>query len=258
MELKILKKNDNKITFKISKINPAIANSFRRYITAYLPTMAIDEVEIKKNGSAFFDEMLALRIGLVPLKTNAKGYKLWEGSQSERPKTAQYELKFTLKSKGPCTVYSSDLKSSDPKIIPAFDKIPIMKLLEGQDIELIGTARLGQGREHAKFNAGFAFYRGIPKLVTKKESNISAVIEKLSDVITKKGNSLEIKDYTKWNEAHEEICETNDIDIISSKEDFIFTIESWGQMSPKDMVTGAIEIFDQKLSEFEGYVKKLK
>jgi DNA-directed RNA polymerase subunit D len=258
MDITVLKKDQNKTIFKVTKINPAIANAIRRYIVAFVPTMAIDELEIKKNGSALYDEMIALRMGLIPLKTDLKSYKLWEDAEDQRPKSAQYELKLTLKTKGPCTVYSSDIKSQDPKVIPAFDKLPIVKLLENQELEFIATARLGQGREHSKFSPGLVIYRGIPELQTTKDSNIKTCMEKLSEIITKKGNSLEIKDLTKWNESNENICETNGIEVTSSKTDFLFTIESWGQLPPKEMVAQATNMLDKKLSEFEAAVKKIK
>ncbi|MBT3866142.1 DNA-directed RNA polymerase subunit D [Candidatus Woesearchaeota archaeon] len=258
MEIKVLKKDDSRSIFKISKINPSIANSIRRYILAYVPTMAIHDVEIKRNGSALYDEVLAHRLGLVPIKTDLKSYKLWEGKKTEVPKSAQYELKMTLKAKGPCTVFASDIKSTDPKVVPAFDKMPIVKLLEGQDIELIMTARLGQGKEHVKFTPALAVYRGVPELVVTKDSNTTACLEKLSDAITKKGNNLEIKDLTNWTESYENICEQNGIEVNSSKEDFIFTIESWGQLPPREIFTRAIDVFDSKLSDFETIVKKLK
>ena len=257
MDIKVLKKDDTKVSFQISKINPSIANAIRRYILAYVPTMAIDEIEFKKNGSALYDEMLALRLGLTPLKTDLKSYKLWEGKEADRPHSAQYELKLTMKAEGPCTVYASDLKSQDPKVVPAIEKTIITKLLEGQEIELIATARLGQGKEHAKFTAGLAIYRGIPQLTTTKDSNVAAVLEKLSEVVEKKGTGLQIKDLTRWNEAHEDICEMNGIEVTSSTEDFIFTIESWGQLAPGEILTKAIEMFDSKINDFEASVKKL-
>ena len=83
MDIKVLKKDDSRSIFRISKINPSIANAIRRYILAYVPTVAIHDVEIKKNGSAIYDEMLAHRLGLIPLKTDLKSYKLWEGKKSE-------------------------------------------------------------------------------------------------------------------------------------------------------------------------------
>ncbi|MBT3262363.1 DNA-directed RNA polymerase subunit D [Candidatus Woesearchaeota archaeon] len=257
MDIKVLKKDDTKVSFQISKINPSIANAIRRYILAYVPTMAIDEIEFKKNGSALYDEMLALRLGLTPLKTDLKSYKLWEGKEADRPHSAQYELKLTMNVEGPLTVYASDLESQDPKVVPAIEKTIITKLLEGQSIELIATARLGQGKEHAKYTPGLAIYRGVPQLTTTKDSNVTAVLEKLSEVIEKKGTGLEIKDLTRWNEAHEDFCEMNGIEVTSSKEDFIFTIESWGQLAPGEILKTAVEMFDAKIEEFETAIKKL-
>ena len=257
MDIKVLKKDDTRVSFQISKINPSIANAIRRYILAYVPTMAIDEIEFKKNGSALYDEMLALRLGLTPLKTDLKSYKLWEGKEADRPHSAQYELKLTMNVEGPLTVYASDLESQDPKVVPAIEKTIITKLLEGQSIELIATARLGQGKEHAKYTPGLAIYRGVPQLTTTKDSNVTAVLEKLSEVIEKKGTGLEIKDLTRWNEAHEDFCEMNGIEVTSSKEDFIFTIESWGQLAPGEILKTAVEMFDAKIEEFETAIKKL-
>jgi DNA-directed RNA polymerase subunit D len=258
MDIKVLKKDDTRVVFKITGINPAIANALRRYIVAYVPTMAIDELEIKKNDSALFDEMLALRIGLIPIKTDLKSYKLWEGNESERPKSAQYELKLTLKAKGPCTVYSSDIKSTDPKVIPSIEKLPITKLLEDQEININLTARLGQGREHVKFSPGLAIYRGMPQLTVTKDSNVKDCLEKLSEIVTKKGTGLEIKDISRWNESHEEICEINGVEVNSSNTDFIFTIESWGQLPPREILLKSVEFFDKRLSDFESAIKKLK
>jgi DNA-directed RNA polymerase subunit D len=257
MDIKVLKKDDTKVSFQISKINPSIANAIRRYILAYVPTMAIDEIEFKKNGSALYDEMLALRLGLTPLKTDLKSYKLWEGKEADRPHSEQYELKLTMNVEGPLTVYASDLESQDPKVVPAIEKTIITKLLEGQSIELIATARLGQGKEHAKYTPGLAIYRGVPQLTTTKDSKVTAVLEKLSEVIEKKGTGLEIKDLTRWNEAHEDFCEMNGIEVTSSKEDFIFTIESWGQLAPGEILKTAVEMFDAKIEEFETAIKKL-
>jgi len=158
---------------------------------------------------------------------------------------------------GPLTVYASDLESQDPKVVPAIEKTIITKLLEGQSIELIATARLGQGKEHAKYTPGLAIYRGVPQLTTTKDSNVTAVLEKLSEVIEKKGTGLEIKDLTRWNEAHEDFCEMNGIEVTSSKEDFIFTIESWGQLAPGEILKTAVEMFDAKIEEFETAIKKL-
>jgi len=55
-----------------------------------------------------------------------------------------------------------------------------------------------------------------------------------------------------------DICPSKAISINGSKEDFIFYLESFGQLKPKEMVLKAVEIFDKKLNEFDKLVKKLK
>ena len=48
--------------------NEPLANAIRRSV-AEIPVLAVDEVEIFKNDSALYDEMIAHRVGLIPLKT---------------------------------------------------------------------------------------------------------------------------------------------------------------------------------------------
>ena len=59
-------------------IDAAIANSFRRILLSEVPTMAIDRVYIYNNTSVIQDEVLAHRIGLIPLKANPDHFKFKE------------------------------------------------------------------------------------------------------------------------------------------------------------------------------------
>src|SRR3989344_5359742 len=88
--------------------NEALANAVRRSVSE-VPILAIDEVEVYKNDSALYDEVLALRLGLVPLKT-------------EKSMNSKTKIDLKLSKTGPCTVYSSDLQG-DAEIV--FGKIPI-------------------------------------------------------------------------------------------------------------------------------------
>ena len=72
--MKQIEKNENKIVFE-TEIEDSLANAIRRYVN-HVPTLAIDEIEITKNDSPLYDEMIANRIGLIPLKSEKSGKKL--------------------------------------------------------------------------------------------------------------------------------------------------------------------------------------
>ena len=65
--IKTINYDKQKINFTTDmQIN--LANAIRRSVLE-IPVMAIDEVEIIKNDSALYDENIAHRIGLIPIKT---------------------------------------------------------------------------------------------------------------------------------------------------------------------------------------------
>src|SRR3989338_7102157 len=135
MNIKVLSQKENKVEFTLEGVNPVIANTLRRLVINEVPTLAIEELEIKENSSAIYDEMLAHRLGLVPLTTDLKSYEMKQNCKCEGKGCANCTLKLKLKATGPCVVYSGDLKSTDPKVKPVFDKMPIAKLLKDQEIE---------------------------------------------------------------------------------------------------------------------------
>ena len=161
MEIQVLDKKDSELTFVVKGINPAIANYLRRSMIAEVPILAIDEVNFIKNDSALFDEMIAHRLGLVPLKTDLKSYNLQEECTCKGKGCAKCTLNLTLIAKGPGVVYSAEIKSQDPKIVPIFEKMPITLLVKGQKLELEAVAKLGLGKTHAKFVPAVVFYRSV-------------------------------------------------------------------------------------------------
>lgn len=64
--MKTISKKNNQITFT-AEVSESLANAVRRYIDQ-IPILAVDEVEISKNDSPLYDETVAHRIGMVPLK----------------------------------------------------------------------------------------------------------------------------------------------------------------------------------------------
>jgi len=208
--MKVTKKSakGNTLVVEIQGSTNWYMNTLRRLILSDVPTMAIELVEFRKNDSILYDEIVAHRLGLIPLKTDLKSYKVATQEEIENKEyLAQSSVKLTLKAKGPGVVYAKDLKSKDPKIVPVYPDMPIVKLLEGQEIELEATAVLGTGQVHAKWSPGHAHFIG-----------------------------------------HAD--DTNSTD-------FTFTIESWGQLSPKEMVTTAMEEYNKQLKAFDSLLVSL-
>ncbi len=257
--IELLKKNKKtgKVIFQMKNINPVIANTLRRQIVEAVPTMAIEDVELVKNSSALYDEMIAHRLGLVPLKTDLKSYNLKEECKCDGEGCAKCTLKLTLKAKGPCTVYSGDLKSQDPKVKPTEAKLPIVKLLKGQELELLAIAQLGIGKNHVKHTPGLAWYEYKPKIVeiNDKHPDLEKFKSKYPPQIFKNGK---IDKKVIEDEDLYEACEGVNDKIIKIEKDesiIIFSIEPWGQLTPAEMLAKAAEKFKEKLTEFADKIK---
>jgi len=102
--------------------------------------MAIDEVTFIENGSALYDEIIANRLGLIPLETDLESYFEKSKCKCKGAGCARCQLTLTLNKTGPCMVYAEDLKSKDPKIKPVYPKTPIVKLLDGQTLKFEAVA----------------------------------------------------------------------------------------------------------------------
>tara|TARA_Y100000034_G_scaffold87224_1_gene104572 strand:- start:7148 stop:7756 length:609 start_codon:yes stop_codon:yes gene_type:complete len=158
MKISGIEKKDNTLNFVVEEITPAFANALRRIMVSEVPVLAIDDVTIFENGSSLYDEVIGHRLGLIPIKTDLKTFKLPSECTCKGKGCPKCQVSFTLVKKGPGTVYSGDLKPSDPKTTVVDDNIPITKLNEGQKIKIEAIAMLGQGKEHAKWQPAVVSY----------------------------------------------------------------------------------------------------
>ena len=144
------------VKFSIEGINVEMANELRRVILSEIPTMAITEVIFMENESPLYDEMIAHRLGLIPLTTDLKNYNLPKECSCHNQKCTLCQSIFTLSvtsGNEPMLVKAKDLIPSDPKIKPVHDEIIIAKLGPNCKLELEAYAQLSIGKEHAKFQA---------------------------------------------------------------------------------------------------------
>ena len=94
------------------------------------------------------------------------------------------------------------MKSSNKEVKPTDPGFLLLELLEGHRIKLEATARLGRGKEHAKFQAANAAYQNSPELTGEKVNTAPEKflfrVESISglspeDIVTKAGEILEEK-----------------------------------------------------------------
>lgn len=260
MEVKLVKKDKNQLVLNIKGVSPAYMNTLRRVVMKEVPVLAIEDVEFRKNTSALYDEIIAHRLGMLSIKTDTKTYNLPATCKCKGAGCAQCQVKMTLKAEGPKTVYAEELKSKDPKATPVHGKTPIVKLLEGQTLELEATAIMGQGKEHAKWNAALAYYKEVPHLKIKNQpSNAKELAGKYQEITEFKSNKLSIKDKElPYYDLHEAlIAEAEGSITVDYKDDYYLFIESWEQLSPKDVVNEALRLMDDQLDEVKALVKEV-
>jgi len=120
LEIEALKRDDKKIQFVVREADVPFMNALRRNVIADVPCMAIDEVVIIENSSVLQDEIIAHRLGLIPLKTDLDSYNLPENCtcQSEFGcNLCRVSLTLDAEAKeGTRTVYSQELISENPDI----------------------------------------------------------------------------------------------------------------------------------------------
>jgi DNA-directed RNA polymerase I and III subunit RPAC1 len=192
------------MAFSLIGIDAALANAFRRILIAEVPTIAIEDVFIYQNTSIIQDEVLAHRLGLIPLcggheQLKNMGWYVKPAEGEEQPtentdhNTAMMMLQARCEwkeggldkaAKGETdpdelyvnhSIYARDLIFSPhgqqkewPKEDPlraVHPDILIAKMRPGQELEIRLHAYKGIGQDHAKFSpVSTASYRLLPTI----------------------------------------------------------------------------------------------
>ncbi len=189
-------KSDDSATFVFKNTHNSIVNSIRRIILDEVPTFAIEDVEVVANDSPLYDETVAQRLGLIPLKTDLKSYNFKANCSCGGIGCAMCEVKLSLEQSEDGYVYSGKIKSDDPQIVPADEEIAITKLFHGNKIELSLKAVLGRGIEHAKWSPAHTYLREANKgveLIVEPFGQLSEkdIYNKAIDIIVEKISELE-------------------------------------------------------------------
>jgi len=247
-EVQFIDRDERDARFLVRGVTPAFANGVRRAMIADVPTLSIDEVRVIENSSVMFDEMIALRFGLVPL-TTPDDYEVGD------------TVTLALDVEGPGTAYSGDLVSSDDQVKPADENIPIIDLKdpEGsetpQRLEVEADAVMDRGREHAKHQGGVAVgYRHLQRVEVVGDADefgdddphiLRGVIEEDGELVP-----TEEFDHDLTNRYPGKEVEVHDV-----PNAFVFSVETDGSLSVDELVTQAVDTLSGRATELKEAVQ---
>lgn len=250
------------LRFIVTNTFPAFVNTIRRIILTYVPTIAIEDVIFVENTTALFDEYIAHRLGLIPLNSDVDYLNVQEdcdvcegaGCNSctvTLTLTQETDLQTTM------TIYSRDLIPSDPNVYPVVDEIPIMKMGPDQRLILEAVARLGTGREHAKWQSvGSVGYQYMPIIEIRPGHKFTREVADACPrrvlEFDEKNQTVNIKDLLSCNLCMECVDTAKDDSILvkGDPSQIIFLVESNGSLPVENIVTKAADILEDMANTF--------
>ena len=261
--LKIIELKDNFIRFSVDGITPGMANSIRRTLINDIPKLAIENVifhhgEIRDaDGNVYdsslplFDEVLASRLGLIPLKTdlslNFRDQCTCDGKGCDLC-TATY----SINKLGPGTVYSSDIiPVNNPDLKPTDPLIPIIELKKSQAVLVTCEAILGRGAEHAKWQVtsgvSYKYHRNfhVNKGVMENWEFYKETCPK--SVVSENENTIVFTDDIPCSYLSQ-LMERDGVVVEEDESKFIFKFETDGSLSAVDTLKYALKRLPERFT----------
>jgi len=91
--INVLESSDDDLVFELIGCDASFANALRRILLAEVPTVAIENVYMWNNTSIIHDEVLAHRLGLIPINVDARLFDpIEEGDDSTDRNTLVFQL----------------------------------------------------------------------------------------------------------------------------------------------------------------------
>lgn len=286
--------DDETVTFDLRNVDAPIANALRRILLVEVPSICIEHVFFHKNSSIMHDEMLAHRLGLIPLRVDARLMETWtEGMEKTGKNCVKFRLiaKCEFSSDAPRDgeappdvlyrghkVFSSQIEyvpfedgsqtgmfTTVPK--PVHDDILLCKLRPGQDIHVELHATKNIGREHAKWSpVATAAYRMLPEVTIIKPAR-GEVGKLLRDTCPTGVFDIEDgeavvkrpRECTVCRECIREEPLRSHVELTRKRDEFLFSVESTGVLPAAELVEEGLKVLQQKCDGvLEGLAKAVR
>lgn len=277
VEINITRLTTDKLEFDLVGADPPVANGLRRTMISDVPTVAIESVSMEQNTGALHDELIAQRLGLIPILCDINFLKR-VASNDEQFFFPDYSYKFSLDVCCPqltpeVTVYARDLvfqpQNEDQETAvsngtmrppqASHPDIMITRLRPGQVLKLECFAVVGVGKDHAKFSpVATAFYRLLPvikfnQLITGEDARRICGVCQPGVYSVDSESRITAKNPRKCTTCRlciEDPVGGKDIQLMKKKDHFLFTVESSGSMAAPDILVSAFDVIIDKCQAF--------
>jgi DNA-directed RNA polymerase subunit D len=278
MEIKILEKKEDSLRLLLSQTDPSYVNALRRVLIADVPKMAIEDVEFHlgpiraedgkeyESVSPLFDEIIAHRLGLVPIPTDLGLYNQRQDCPSCHGEGCpSCTIIYSINKRGPGVVTSADLEPiGDPKLRPKDQGIPIVELSDGQAILIYATAQLGTGKDHAKWQAtqgvGHQYYP-VLKAGSKNLDAFDPEVPFCTSHMVTTALEDEVVELPSDCKVCKRFMDTYKVDSVKVSNDptrIILQFETDGTIGAKEALAKALELLAQRFSDVAAQADGLK
>ena len=239
-DVEFVERDDRSARVLIRGLTPAFANGIRRAMIADVPTFSIDTARFVENSSVMFDEMIGLRLGLIPLTTPLDEFEIGD------------TVTLALDVEGPATAYSGDIESAEPLVEVADENVPIIELKEGQRLEFEADAVLNTGKEHAKHQGGVSVgYRHLQRVTVEGDLGEFDDSEPriLRGVIETPDGDVVLTD--EFDNDLSKKYPGKEISVEDVPGAFVFHIETDGSFGVEELLLRAIDSIEERADELQ-------
>ncbi|KAK0210476.1 DNA-directed RNA polymerase [Desarmillaria ectypa] len=294
LKVQVKRLSNCSIDFDIVGVDASIANAFRRIMMAEVPTVAIEHVYVFNNTSIIQDEVLAHRLGLVPLNVDPAPIEL---RLSANDATDRNTIVFKVNIKcernhdapkdatEPEDLYINHeflsrhliwepageqaLMFADNPPAPTNLNIVLAKLRPGQEIEMDLHAVKGVGKDHAKFSpVATASYRILPhikilkpippQLAEKLQQCFAPGVIRVDPVSKEVSVDPEgVRNDTVSREVLRHPEFEGYVELSRVRDWFLFNVESEGPYVPERILPEAIMVMRSKIAQIRAGVEAL-
>ena len=279
MQIEIIEMEDDKCKFILKNSSPAMANALRRTMLQDIPKMAIDKVEFHlgpissdegkeyESMTALFDEVIAHRLGMIPVPTDYELFTFQNQCKCGGEGCPSCTIMYSLNKTGPGTVLSGDLiPLGDEKLKVKDEFIPIVELTDSQAVLIYATAVMGTARQHVKWQAAFGVgYSYLPVIEITAAKATDPDVQKITELCPRhvfeiKSGKLVVADAKKCSlckACMEDPIPKGAIKVHGDDHNFLFKFETDKSLTAKQVLDKALEILASEAKDFGDQVAAL-